>query len=529
MDESLKWMFQLFDGVSDPASKITSSLKQITVSMGEGKSVTAAFGDVVKSQTPGLFAFGTALGGWTAFIKEAIDLSLGLTSAVVSLGEAGAKAAFAFGKSAVGALAYKESTLASFNLILGSEDEAQKTYKLASDFARITPFHTQDVVGSFKQLLSAGFTQEEVPIVFQGISDVAAASGFDKEIMDRLAYVFGQIKASGHLMGHQLMEITRATAGAGVGRQQIFDELGKQLHVSSENVQAMVSSDQVGAADAIFAVLSAIKDKTGELGKTTLVQSTTLKGLFSTLEDTWEAIFNTFDLTAGKTQGFDIFKSAIQNLVTLFDTGTASGRRLADFINGVFNDLFTALFGQFAGDDGSKRLAEIFDKVLGFAQDAWSYVMTLIGAFEIFWETIAPLRGMLMDMFKDGAASEDFKLAVMEIAYFMGEIVNMLGLATPLIWNMVTAGNALTGILGSPSAIVGIASLFGGGDDEAPARKPAVHHHHHEHQVSVPITVNAPGAKGDELARDMHKLLPGAIAHALERMATESGGQETPK
>lgn len=543
--ETLEWVYSLYDKVTGPAGRISKSLQGIHKTLGDMPTNIA----LVQQGMNVLFAGAVKLGG----------------------------AVFDAGNFAVNALAFKESTLASFELMLGTKKAAQAFFEQAKGFGKLTPFETSDVVKSFQDLLQAGFTQQEVPIVFQALGDVAAGKGFDKQIIDRLTLAFGQIRSKGKLMGDDLRQVVEA----GVGRGAIFQNIAKQLGIDPKTVDDYMSKGLIKSDVAITAMLDTIRDKFSggkELGAGMLAQATTIRGLFSTLASAPMDMFLDIDLE--NSPGFKGLKAFLGNLVEALNPDNATGSKLKGLIESVVNDVGSLLgtvsmgdlttgfakFVELAGvglegikafgdgvltilqptidllstmEGGEKRTVGFVDsmKVLGYALGGILNVVLLIGggiakALEGFgmlrdidWsfmvEQMKSLGAQLVDGFVAG-----LKGATALIVNPIGSLGDLavttlkdtLGIHSPSRVFMALGANTAEGYqLGVEGQRGAVDSAITGMAEARPSGGGRA--------VTVNLTVNVDGAgkNAEEVARKLAELLPSELASLFESMAIEGG------
>lgn len=545
--EALRWIFQLYDGISGPAGQMEKSLGGVEKALG-------------------------ALPGSIAVAQQGMQL---LAQGAMKL----ASIAFDGGKFAVDALAFKESTLASFELMLGTKEAAKDMFDRAKAFGKLTPFETTDVIKSFKDLLMAGFKKEEVPILFQAVGDVAAGNNFDKSIMDRLTLVLGQIRGNGKINGGDFIQLTNA----GIGRSPIYESIAAMMNVKSTDVADLVSKGKVSADVAIAAVLDAIKARYSggqDIGQGMLGQATTLKGLFSTLASVPTDLF--LDIDLDKSPGFKALKGFTQNLVDALNPDSATGSKLKGVLEGVLNDVggllnnitpdvLVAGFGKFVDVvevgiqgigalkdgvmtilgptfelmemmDGGKEKGEGFVNamtVLGYVLGGILNVITLVAlgvgkAFEGFkaigdidwaylWEQMKDAGADLLKGLANGIL-EAFHIPVDAVMEAGGAIVKafkgVLDIHSPSgvfeELGVYTAQGFAQGIDGAGgkvdeavSSMVRIPGV-GGGGGAAPT-------------INLTVQVDGAGKDAEELARRIAELLPTQLASAFEQMAVEGG------
>ncbi len=545
--DALRWVFNLYDGMSGPAGQMEKSLRGVEKAL-------------------------DSLPGSIAVAQQGFEL-------LVSGARALAGVVFDGGKFAVESLAFKESTLASFELMTGTRDAAKEMFDRAKSFGKLTPFETTDVIKSFKDLMMAGFSREEIPIVFQAVGDVAAGNNFDKSIMDRLTLVLGQIRGNGKITGGDFIQLTNA----GLGRSPIYESIAAMMGVKSTDVSKLVEQGKVTADVAIAAVLDAIRARYSggkELGQGMLGQATTLKGLFSTLASVPTDLFLDIDLE--KSAGFRGLKKFVQMLTDALNPDGVGGSKLKALIEGVVNDV-GSLLGQVSLDDliggfnlfvdlvktgiegvvafkdgvmavlgptfemlgmmeGGKGAAEGFRIVMAGLGVVLGGILNTVILAGVGLEKLFELFGQLADYISGGQLVEDFRAfgaaLVDGLARGIQDSIDM-----PRKFIAMMANDAIATfkeVLGiqSPSTVFAelgayTAQGFAQGLDGAGGRVDAAV----GAMVSVPstsgrgsapvinLTVELDGAGKDaeELARRIAELLPTQLASAFEQMATEGG------
>lgn len=203
-------------------------------------------------------------------------LKKGLMAGAVAVGVF-AVAMGAVGIASIKAAADFEQTQIAFTTMLGSAEEATAFLKELADFAKKTPFTIQGVEKSARQLMAVGFEAKDVLPVLKDVGDIAAGLGLGEEGLQRIILNLGQVQAQGKLTGRELRDF----AVAGI---PLLSELGKQLNVSTKEVQAMVSAGEISTD----IVLQAFKNMTSEGGRFADLmskQALTVQGKFSNLKD----------------------------------------------------------------------------------------------------------------------------------------------------------------------------------------------------------------------------------------------------
>ena len=206
----------------------------------------------------------------------------------------------------------------SFETMLQGKGPADKLMSQVIDFTAKTPFSLQEVAKGAKQLLAYGSNAEIVIDELRVMGDVA--SGLSIPIGD-LIYLYGTLRSQGRA---NLVDI-KQFAGRGV---PIYEELGKVLKVSTDEVTALVSAGEVGFPQ----VEQAFKNMTSEGGKffdLTAKNATSLTGLTSNLGDAWSRMLNIEgtkheeffgDMIKGATQAVDSYEDYLNALKAIIAT-----------------------------------------------------------------------------------------------------------------------------------------------------------------------------------------------------------------
>lgn len=372
--DRLRWIFELLDRVSAPAKSAASSLQTLHSKLGDLQE-KAGFASL-----------------------DMAGLAAGVTAAGAAMLAATGAAAYAFGKMGVDALAFKENTLTSFKLMLGTQDQADAVFKQAVQMAKLSPWETTDVAGGFKALLAAGFSKEDVGTVFAGLSDVAAASGFDKAIINSMAIQMAQVKAAGKLQMVDLRVMANQMAQSGVGISAVYEKIAKNMGIGVAEVQDAMGRGEISADTGIFSILQAIQEHASggqQLGTLTKSMSDNISGLFSTIKSAGEDFFLTLDQSLNDTPGFNVFKGFLMNLRDVLDTSTEAGKRFQSIVVGTFGSGMSAIFGRFSGPAGMQRLVTVLTAAVDMAVMAWE-------AFRAFgegvWDAIKPMVDLAATM-----------------------------------------------------------------------------------------------------------------------------------
>jgi hypothetical protein len=399
--EKLEWVFEGVDRFTGPMGAMSSS--------------------IVK------FAFG---------LNQAKDLLMSFGHALEWVGEKGLH----FGELAIDALAFKEAALNSFEVMLGTREQAHAMFQEAQAFADLTPFKTADVIGSF-QALSATFKEKEVPIVFQAVADVASFAGTreqGQEIVRTLTSDIQRMYAYGKATQRDLIPILNAGRVAGLSPEKWFKGLAEVMGTDVATATAKYHAGMVDANLGTVALLRTIKDITHmELGGAVIKQSQTINGLISTSQSLMENFFFTMSNEVEDIPGVRALKEALRGVIAYFNVLTPSGQRVARALERVFSGALEAIFGPLSG--GKDQIAAIMEPIIRFMETTdWKSVFTgvvstLMTVGKVLWailsgfgEVVLPVIEAVASMFGMSNQGDDLTATLQVLGKTLGVLVGGL-------------------------------------------------------------------------------------------------------
>ena len=206
-----------------------------------------------------------------------------------------------------------EQFLATIEVMLGSTEKAKQMLQELTDFAAKTPFELAGIQRATQTLLQFGVEGEDIMKTIKFLGDASAGN---QEKFNSLALAFGQVKASGRLMGQEVLQMINAGFNP---LQQISKDTGKsmiQLKKDMEN--GLIGFDQVEKA------FVNATSKGGRFFNLMDKQSTKTGGKLSTLKDNFTLLLK---------DGFDKLLPAIKwfidSLISLIATIYSLGVVLA--------------------------------------------------------------------------------------------------------------------------------------------------------------------------------------------------------
>ena len=291
-----------------------------------------------------------------------------------------------------------EQTQIAFEVMLGSADKAKTLLGDLKAYADKSPFDIAGVNEGAKRLLNYGIAAADVVPTMKMLGDVAAG---DMNKFDALATAFGQMSATGRLMGQDLNQFINAGFNP---LQEIAKETGESMAELKKRMEAGgVSADEVRRA------FQRATSEGGRFFGMTERQAGTLAGRFSTMKDgiasalreVGQALITNLDLggwvdyvTQSVTQIPMVFRNLGDILsITMIDWQLA----LEDMLPGVadvvqrigifFSTLWTALTGDFqnfiasvtAGFKELSNLVEAAKAGIGDNGRTWAGFMRDVG------------------------------------------------------------------------------------------------------------------------------------------------------
>ena len=180
---------------------------------------------------------------------------------------------------AIGAItkigAEAEQTSVAFTTLVGRESKAKGMLADITKFANESPFGKMDLVNNARTMLNFGVETGKVLPLLKQLGDI---SGGNKEYLNGLSLVLGQVAASGRLAGDDLRQFINAGWSP---LQDLSEMTGKSIG----ELKQMMSQGKITYEN----ITQAMEHATGEGGKFYKMmekQSQTVAGKFSTMLDT---------------------------------------------------------------------------------------------------------------------------------------------------------------------------------------------------------------------------------------------------
>ena len=155
------------------------------------------------------------------------------------------------GRAAIKASSDYEVLKVAFTTFIGNAELAEVKIRSLREFAAETPFTVDEVFKASRTLLGYGVAAGELIPIIKRLGDVAGGTGAP---LERIALVFGQVRAAGRLYGQDLLQLINAgfnplqeisrTTGKSFG--QLKDEMRKGLVTFEDVNQAFITATSEG-------------------------------------------------------------------------------------------------------------------------------------------------------------------------------------------------------------------------------------------------------------------------------------------
>ena len=210
-----------------------------------------------------------------------------------------------------------EMTSTAFSVLVGNEEKAGKILKEIAQFGQESPFDKMGLTENAKQMLAFGVETDKVMTYLRQLGDI---SGGQKEKLDGLSLVMGQVSAAGKLSGQDNLQFINAG----------FNPLKELQKMHPEKTYAELQKAMSKGAITSQHVAEAIQHATQEGGQFYGMmdrQSKTLAGRFASLVD------NVQEMAVGLYQKIEpILKSVVDHLAGMIPYVSQMLKTLFDWI-----------------------------------------------------------------------------------------------------------------------------------------------------------------------------------------------------
>jgi len=322
---------------------VISGLSAVESQMGKAQVATARFGKSGEEATKRGFLLNQVLFTMRRYAYAGTIALTGLASAAIAMG--------------VKFDASMESNQIAFEQFLGSAGAARKELLFLYHQAAVTPFEFSNITDAARRFLAFGFTLKETNDSLKVIGDTVAAFGGGGEQIERMVTVFGQIRASGRLLGQDLLQLEQQ----GI---PVIDILTKKL-AKYGVTRAMLSRPgelQIPSEIGIPALLEGMRERfAGAAAR----QAKTFTGQLSTAHDLISQIMGGLTLSS--------FNKASRGVLP------------------AFNKMLTEMSQLAIKQKGKISL----DQVLGIAQAHFPWLGGFIGLIKVLGLTLSILGNIL--------------------------------------------------------------------------------------------------------------------------------------
>lgn len=173
-----------------------------------------------------------------------------------------------------------EQTTIAFETLLGSAKEAQSTLNDLTTFAAKTPFEMPEITQAARGLIQFGERGQELMGTLHTLGNAASGTSVP---FGFLALVFNQVRGVGKLLTQDFRQLsTRGIIS--------LEDISKHFGVTRQEADKMLSSGRVKFTD-LKKILEDLSKEGGRFHNLMERQSTSLLGLYSTLNDSYRIMF----------------------------------------------------------------------------------------------------------------------------------------------------------------------------------------------------------------------------------------------
>ena len=449
--ESVDSVKRVLDGVKDKNVRVTAATQAAEANIRRIKKEVQGLGSASISARGGTNALALGIGAIGASALAAASALVSVTTVIVA-----AKSAF------IDYNAELEQTRTSFSSMLGSATKANILLADLQKFAAETPFEMPGIRTAAQQLLAFGYETQEVIPMLTALGNAASGLGKGQEGFNQLAFVFGQIRTTGKLMGQDVMQL----AQAGVPVKEI---LAKNLGLTKDQL-AEIGAQGIDANIAIRALVDGLNERFPQMMEK---QSQTFLGILSNIKDNIGQAFGGF--------GEGLFaeaKEALLEFKSITDSMLASVQSDKNILTGLVPDDLVQKVRE-AWEDIKNIFVEIKPLAAVAFETGIAYSKMFIDALRV----LAPILAGIARAFTLITAAMQKALAVayeaidtvlevaLEFERFFSEAADVIGSAFSDVWEWVksTAKDVCDAVLsfvqglvsGVSSVVPSIADVFG--------------------------------------------------------------------
>lgn len=342
-------------------------------------------------------------------------------------------------------VAFREGALTTLRTMSGARTEGGRTrdserqFAWAQQLARETPLDERGVIETMQQSATAGFRGNQQRQTVLAAADVGAGNPNDTTAASRYIRAIGQIRSRGRLQSEELNQLGEV----GVGRQEIYDSLARQLNIRetgtarNRRIEQMMQRRQITGDQGVQAAQEAVNARFGGrgLGNFARSQGQTLLGTLSNLDSALSG-FVTSIHGIEQTPGILAIKATLNAIASALSGATPAGQRLQHMLVMITNTV-GGLFGRYLNPE---RIDRFFNTIAEYAPVVMDMVQAFGGGF---LQGLVEGLGPLMNAFGD--ANPDDLRAWVDMARDFGKALGwIIGFATQIT---VALGIAAVGIV----------------------------------------------------------------------------------
>lgn len=261
--------------LEDAAAQSNDAMEDLSASSKDSADALEDLDQAASKSTKAVDKAGAAIKDTAQDAKEGADMVSAATGKVTTAVLAAMAAVVGAGISYNAEL---ETYTASFETMLGSADKATAVLDQLRTLAASTPFELSDLAGATQLLLNYGFSADAAVASMTMLGDIAQGNA---EKMTRIATAYGQMSSAGKVSLEDIKQMIEAGFNP---LQEITETTGESMASLYERI-----SDGTISVDEITAAMVRSTSAGGKYYQSMERQSKTLKGQWSTLQDTFGA------------------------------------------------------------------------------------------------------------------------------------------------------------------------------------------------------------------------------------------------
>jgi len=323
--------------------------------------------------------------GLDGFKNGALNLMSTLGKFAIVAGSAGLATAGIVGKKAIDdAMVYEQQVIA-LNTLLGDQEKASAHIAKIREDALKTPFNVEGLIRGNQLLISAGVEASKAEQDILNLGDALSANGKGAEELDRTLVNLQQIKNVGKATEMDMKQF----AFSGINMYQLLAD--------STNLPIEKLKDMDISYEMISGALAKASAEGGKYHDANLMQSASLAGLKSNLQDTASQTLVNIANTTGL---FDAIKNGTTALISFLEE---NGPRVAEFINATvevvrgFVNQMIIFFNEW--------IKPALDVLVGWFRERWDTIsLIIIGAWNIIKGVVQVAWAIVSGLIKVGLA-----------------------------------------------------------------------------------------------------------------------------